>query len=154
MADVSRGPSRLCFFVHLFALFVTYFCTYFVSYDQKKLLDVRTVITHWGLAESFFFFHDSDEPKAEDIQLPREQAPTPVIWVKRRRRKRERRVCCLLRSRRQSNKPPLPTILLANMQSLDNNMDELLGILNYQWDIKICNILCFTHAWLNDDNIT
>jgi hypothetical protein len=32
------------------------------------------VITQYGLAESFFFFHDSDEPEAEDIRLPREQA--------------------------------------------------------------------------------
>jgi uncharacterized membrane protein len=41
-ADVLRTPSRLCFFVCLFALFETYFFTYFVhivattvSYDHK-----------------------------------------------------------------------------------------------------------------------
>ncbi|XP_045573048.1 transcription initiation factor TFIID subunit 9 isoform X2 [Salmo salar] len=105
---------------------------------------IRTAITHHELAESFFFFHNSDE--AEDIQ-----AQTPLICVKRRWRKRGRRAGCLLR--RRSNKPPLPSILLANVQSLDNKIDELRGRLNYQENIKNCNILCFTESWLNDVNI-
>ena len=37
-------------------------------------------------------------------------------------------------------------------KSLANYMTELLGRLNYQWDIKNCNILCFMELWLNDDN--
>ena len=32
-------------------------------------------------------------------------------------------------------------------------MDKLLGRINYQRDIKNCNILCFTESWLNNDNI-
>ena len=47
--------------------------------------------------------------------------------------------------------PPLPSVLLANVQSLDNNLDELRSRLSYQWDIKNCNILCFTGSWLNYD---
>ena len=50
-------------------------------------------------------------------------------------------------------KKTLPSVLLANVQSLDNKMDKLLGRLNYQRDIKNCNILCFTESWLNYDNI-
>jgi hypothetical protein len=76
-----------------------------------------------------------------------------VICVKRRRKKRGRIVDCLLRIQRRSNKPPLTSILLANMQCLDNKIEELWGKLNYQWDIKNRNILCFTESWLNDDNI-
>jgi hypothetical protein len=45
-----------------------------------------------------------------------------------------------------------PTPLNSASKSLDNKMTELLGRLNYQWDIKNCNILCFTVSWLNDDN--
>ncbi|KAM9503804.1 uncharacterized protein ACWYII_000907 isoform 1-T7 [Salvelinus alpinus] len=96
---------------------------------------------------------DSDEPDAKDIQLPREQAQIPVICVNKRQRKRGRRAGCLLRTCRRSNKPPLPSILLANVQSLENKITELRGRLNYQRDIKNCNILCFTESWLNDDNI-
>ena len=45
----------------------------------------------------------------------------------------------------------LPSILLANVQSLDNKLDEVGSQISYQWDIKNCNILCFTESWLNDD---
>ena len=40
---------------------------------------------------------------------------------------------------------PLPSVLLANVQSLDNKMDDLKAR-----DIE-SNILCFTELWLNDD---
>ena len=46
--------------------------------------------------------------------------------------------------------PPL-SVLLANVQSLDNKMDELQSRLTYQRDIKNGIILCFTELWLNED---
>ena len=46
---------------------------------------------------------------------------------------------------------PKKTILLANMQSLDNKLDEVQLQISYQRDTKNCNILCFTESWLNDD---
>ena len=100
-----------------------------------------------------FFPFATDEPDAKDILLSREQAQIPAICVKMRQRKRGQRAGCLLRIRRRSNKPPLPSILLANVQSLENKIDELRGRLNYHWDNKNCNILCFTEVWLNDDPI-
>ena len=46
----------------------------------------------------------------------------------------------------------LPAVLLANVQcKLDNKIGELQPRIAYQWDIKNCNILCFTESWLNDD---
>ena len=132
-----------------FALFVTCFFTYLVhnvaatvSYDRKYLLAIRTVITQHELEEAF----SSNE---KDILLSREQAQIPVICMKKRRRKRGRRSSCLLRIRRRASKLPLPSVLLANMQSLENKIDDLR--LSYQWDIKNCNILYFTELWLNDD---
>ena len=61
------------------------------------------------------------------------------------------RLGCLVRIRRQVGKPPLPSVLLANVQSLGNKLDDLRSRLSYQWYIKYCNILCFTESWLNDD---
>ena len=93
MADVLRAPNRLCFYVHVFALFVTYFVhnvTATVSYDQKELLDIRTAVTHHRLAESFFSFNETDNPNVNDILLSREQAQIPVTCVKRRLRKEGR----------------------------------------------------------------
>ena len=49
----------------------------------------------------------------------------------------------------------MPSILLANVQLLEDKIDDLLLRLSYQPDIKNCNILCFTEMWLNEetDNI-
>jgi hypothetical protein len=46
---------------------------------------------------------------------------------------------------------PLPSVLLANVQSLENKIGELRSRIAYQLDIKNCNVLCFTESWLNDD---
>ena len=46
---------------------------------------------------------------------------------------------------------PLPSVLLANIQSLDNKIDELRSRIPYEGDIKNCNVLSFTESWLNDD---
>ncbi|KAK1790955.1 hypothetical protein P4O66_014791 [Electrophorus voltai] len=41
------------------------------------------------------------------------------------------------------------SILLANVQSLDNNPDDLRARIKFQRDIRDCNLLCFTESWLN-----
>ncbi|KAK1806288.1 hypothetical protein P4O66_000165 [Electrophorus voltai] len=40
-------------------------------------------------------------------------------------------------------------ILLANVQSLDNKLDDLRARIKFQRDIRDCNLLCFTKWWLN-----
>ncbi|KAK1802009.1 hypothetical protein P4O66_022242, partial [Electrophorus voltai] len=40
-------------------------------------------------------------------------------------------------------------ILLANVQSLDNKLDDLRARITLQRDIRDCNLLCFTKSWLN-----
>ncbi len=40
------------------------------------------------------------------------------------------------------------SILLANVQSLENKMDDLRARISFQWDIRDCNILCLTETWL------
>jgi hypothetical protein len=45
----------------------------------------------------------------------------------------------------------LPSVLLANVQLLENKWEELKARIFYQRDIKNCKILCFTESWLNDD---
>jgi hypothetical protein len=98
--------------------------------------------------QNLFSSLNESEADANDILLSREQAQIPVICVKERQRKRARREFVGDRIN-----PPLPSILLANMQSLDNKIDDLHRILNYQRNIQNCNILCFTETWLNDDTI-
>ena len=138
----------LCVF---FAIFVNYFVHNVpatVSYGRKELLDFRTAITHLGLDKDFF----NNKQDSHDILQTPCRADIPVIRKRKRRRYRGQRAGCLIRTRRRRvGKMPLPSILLANVQSLDNELDEVRSQISYQRDIKNCNILCSTESWLNDD---
>ena len=56
-----------------------------------------------------------------------------------------------MRIRRPVVNLTLQSKLQANVQSLENKLDELKACISYQRDIQNCNILCFTESWLNDD---
>ena len=101
-----------------------------------------------GRLEETFSFNKSDE---KDILPSLEQAQIPSFCVKKRRRKRGCRWGGLLSIRRRANRLPLPSVLLANVQSLENKIDDLQLRLSYQQDIKNCDILHFTETGLNDD---
>ncbi len=68
----------------------------------------------------------------------------------RRRKKKHhgRRAGIRDRLRKKAHSPPLPSILLANVQSLENKMDDLRARISFQRDIRDCNILCLTETWL------
>ena len=118
-----------------------------ISYDRKELLDIRTAITHLKL-DKYFFFNESDW---KDILQSPEQTLIPVIRWRRKLRCCGKRSGCLVRIRQRLAKLPFPSVLLANVQSLENKWDELKARISYQRDIKNCNVLCFTELWLNDD---
>uniref|UniRef100_A0A8C8EX64 Cyclin-dependent kinase 8 n=1 Tax=Oncorhynchus tshawytscha TaxID=74940 RepID=A0A8C8EX64_ONCTS len=70
---------------------------------------------------------------------------------KKRLRKRGKRSGLLVRLRRRAHRAPLPSILLANVQSLDNKVDEIRARVAFQRDIRDCNVLCFTETWLTGE---
>ena len=43
----------------------------------------------------------------------------------------------------------VPSILLANVQSLDNKLDELRSRMAFQRDVKNCNVMVFTETSLD-----
>ena len=65
--------------------------------------------------------------------------------------KRGKRSGLLVRLRRRAHRAPLPSILLANVQSLDNKVDEIRARVAFQRDIRDCNVLCFTETWLTGE---
>ncbi len=67
---------------------------------------------------------------------------------RRRKKHRGRRAGIRNRLRKRAHSPPLPSILLANVQSLENKMDDLRARISFQRDIRDCNILCLTETWL------
>jgi hypothetical protein len=98
---------------------------------------------HLDLDEDSYF----NESEVKDILIIPDQAIIPNTWSRRR----GRRAGTLMRLRFQINKPLLPSVLLANVRSLENKLDKLHSRLSYQRDIKNCNILFFSESWLNKD---
>ncbi len=68
---------------------------------------------------------------------------------RRRKKHRGRRAGIRDRLRKRAHSPPLPSILLANVQSLENKMDDLRARISFQRDIRDCNILCLSETWLS-----
>ncbi len=68
---------------------------------------------------------------------------------KKRRRKRGKRAGVLVRLRHRAFRPPLPTILLANVQSLDNKLCELRARISYQRETRDFCVICLIVTWMS-----
>ncbi|XP_062394808.1 ribonuclease inhibitor-like isoform X2 [Sardina pilchardus] len=55
------------------------------------------------------------------------------------------------RAQLKANRPPIPTLFLANVRSLDNKMDLLRLRLSVSTEMKHCAVLCLTETWLNNN---
>ena len=73
---------------------------------------------------------------------------------KQRRRRRGRQSGLLVRVCRRAHRAPLPSILLANVQSLDYKVDKIRARVAIQRNISDCIILCFTETWLSRDTLS
>ncbi len=81
-------------------------------------------------------------------------ASEPFVWAaqsrpRKCRRKRGKRAGVLVRLRRRPLPPQLPTILLANVQSLDNKLCELWARISYQQETRDCCIICLAETWMS-----
>ena len=137
----------------LFCYFFLMVCNlFFIFYIKLMLPSLMTEKSFWTSEQrlltsnwtKIFFFNES-----KDLLLYGEQIQIPVIRVMKRRRYRGKR--CLVRIRRRVSKSPLPSVLLANVQSLENKLCDLRSRLSNQQDMKNWNILYFPESWLNDD---
>lgn len=71
-----------------------------------------------------------------------------------RRRKRGKWSGVKLRLRKQRlARTPLPLVILGNVQSLRNKLDELQGYVRLQKDYENCGVLAFTETWLNEQDL-
>lgn len=135
MVTLMLAPSQHCSF--LFTRVIFYFiCSgrFGDFYDRHALLDIRTAVLHQknGLSRTVHFFFCS--PEAVPL--------IPAALPKRQRWRRGRRAV-LVRLRR-ANHPPLPSFLLANVQSLDNKVDKLRARISYQRDMRDSNVILLT----------
>ncbi len=112
-------------------------------YDKRTLLDIGHRCTNL-LKDTL-----STDP-AWPLEILRSTEVNNDHLKNRRRRKKHRGKCAGIRNRlrKSAHSPPLPSILLANVQSLDNKMDDLRARKSFQRDIRDCNIFCLTETWL------
>ena len=108
-----------------------------IQYDRQALLDVCS-----SMGKDFFTPYQT--LCGDSFVLP-----PPCLRRQRRRKKRGKLAGILCRSRTRYCNPPLPRIWLANVQSLENKMDELHARFNFQREIANCCVLAFTETWLD-----
>ncbi len=143
---VASSGNTLQFFI-CFISFLLFYVLDVVSitvYDRDTLLNIGSSVTQ--RKPDFEFLNAGG--------LFTDTASEPFVWVaqprkRRRRRKRGKRAGVLVRLRRRAFRPPLPTILLANVQSLDNKLCELRTCISYQRETRDCCVICLTETWMS-----
>ena len=120
-----------------------------LSVSREELLDIRATSTYQHFDQEYDF------PEADPLFEPSKAFKLiPDADPKQRCRRIDRLSGILVRLRRRAHHPPLPSILLTNVQSLDNNLDEIRARVAFQRDIRDCNILCFMETWLSGDMLS
>ena len=146
---VVVAPVRLCYFL-VFLLFIFSFLSStalaLTTYDRNTLLDIGSQQTHaiTDLISVFLLSGLSSWP-AEILRRAssnnnNNNSDGPSRSGRRRKKHRGRRGGVKNRLRAQAHRPPLPSILLANVQSLQNKLDDLRARVQFQRDIRDCNI--------------
>ncbi len=141
-AAIRAAPLRLCFYLLFYLLLIsifTHITSALITYDKSALLDIGNRFTNL----------------VQDTLSPNPSWPLEILRNAenkghRRRNKKLRGKSAGIRNRlrKSAHSPPLPSLLLANVQSLDNKMDDLRARISFQRDIRDCNILCLTETWL------
>ncbi len=138
------APLRTVLFLPFFYFFTSLFVSSaMIMYDRRTLLDIGQRYTN--LIQDTLST-DSAWPLA--ILRNNELNNDHLNNRRRRKKHRGRRAGIRNRLRKRAHSPPLPSILLANVQSLENKMDDLRARISFQLDIRDCNILCLTKTWL------
>ncbi len=112
-------------------------------YDKRTLLDIGQRYTN--LIQDTLY---TDPAWPLEILRSTEADKGRLNNTGRRKKHRGKRAGIRNRLRKRAHSPPLPSILLANVQSLENKMDDLRARISFQRDIRDCNILCLTETWL------
>ncbi len=117
-----RAPRKLCSFSYVLFVILLFYVLDVVSitvYDRHTLLNIGSFVAQ--RKPDFEFLNNGT--------LFTDTASEPFVWaaqsrLRKRSRKRGKRAGVLVRLRLRPLRPPLTTILLANVQSLDNKLSE------------------------------
>ncbi len=132
----------LCVFLNLFLLSLfTRVTSAMIIYDKRTLLDIGQHYTN--LIQDTL----STNPMWPLEILRHTENKGRLNNPRRWRKHRGRRAGIRNRLRKRAHSPPLPSILLANVQSLENKMDDLRTRSSFQRDIRDFNIFGLTETW-------
>ncbi len=131
-------------FYLFFLLFYVLDVVSITVYDRDMLLNIGSSVAQ----------RKPDFEFLNALGLFTDTASEPFVWpVRPRRRKNSRKrrksAGVLVRLRRRAFRPPLPTILLANVQSLDNKLCELRARISYQRETRDSCVICLTETWMS-----
>lgn len=143
-ADVfarSALECRLSFiFCVLSVLFALDKCCALLTYTRQALLDIVRPGSHRKR------HHSQEGHKAPSPSEPLD----PRRAIRRRQRQRGKRGGLYARLKARASRLPLPSLLLANVRSLENKLDEIRARITTQREIRECWALIFTETWLSD----
>ncbi len=121
----------LCVFLYLFLFFFTSLLirvsSAMIMYDRRTLLDIGQRYTNLIKVTL-----STDPAWPLEILRSTELNNDHLNNRRRRRKHRGRRAGIRNRLRKRAYSPPLPSILLANVQSLENKMDDLRARISFQ----------------------
>ena len=72
----------------------------------------------------------------------------PQIPRELRRKRRGTRAGAQRRARRRRYKPVLPSVIMGNVRSLPNKLDELSALTRHEREFRECSVMLFTETWL------
>lgn len=81
------------------------------------------------------------------VRLP--PGERPHIPVKLRRRRRGCRAGVKHQEKRRRYKPAVPSVIMGNLRSLPNKMEELTALTRLQW-VHEGSLMMITESWLNE----
>ncbi len=146
-----RGRQPCCVLRENFAVFRMFYLIFLLFY----VLDVVSITVYDR--DTLLNIGSSVAQRKPDFEflnaggLFTDTASEPFIWVaqlrKRRRCRKSAGVLVILR--RRAFRHPLPTILLANVQSLDNKLCEMRARISYQRETRDCCVICLTETWMS-----
>ncbi|XP_065817350.1 uncharacterized protein [Labrus bergylta] len=77
-------------------------------------------------------------------------AERPDIPAELRRKRRGCRAGVKCREKKRRYKPSVPSLIMGNVRSLPNKMEELTALTRLQREYRECSIMQFTETWLNE----
>ena len=154
----ADGFARSVTECRLFLLFPFIFsavhkCNTLLTYNGQTLLDIAT--SNSSSQFTGFIFLELQLIVRTRNHHPREgqEAPSPTehadprTALRRQRRKWGKRGGLHARLKARASRPPLPSLLLANMRSLENKLDELRARITTQREMRECCALIFTETF-------